>query len=122
MKVKYERYWNDYRRRDEVQSFADLDELANWMFGQMQQDYEKGMSFPTPEKAARINESGPWSIEVRPVRGEEHIWIHMIENNAGIIFLDGKFTSGQKHWSKSVQEWLVQCEERTKAPKFIFVE
>lgn len=71
LRVKYERYWNDFHRRNEVKHFADLDELAEWMFGQMQQDYTGGMSFPTPEKASRIGESGPWAIELRPVWGGE---------------------------------------------------
>ena len=37
--VKFERYWNDYRRKDETKTFLGLAELENWMFGQMQQDY-----------------------------------------------------------------------------------
>lgn len=122
LRVKYERYWNDLHRRDEVKSFEDLNELAEWMFGQIQQDYNEAMFFPTPEKAGRIGESGPWAIELRPVWGEEQVWIHQIENGCGIIFSDGKFTSRQKHWSKAVQEWLVQCEERRRRPKFNFVD
>lgn len=46
--VKFERYWNDYRRKDETKTFLGLAELENWMFGQMQQDYTKDfvMTFP----------------------------------------------------------------------------
>ena len=121
LRVKYERYWNDFHRRNEVKHFADLDELAEWMFGQMQQDYTRGMSFPTPEKASRIGESGPWAIELRPVWGGENLWIHQIENSCGIIFSDGKLTSGQKHWSQAVKEWLVRYDERRCSPKFNFV-
>lgn len=121
LRVKYERYWNDFHRRNEVKSFANLDELADWMFGQMQQDYTKAMSFPTPEKVDRIGETGPWSIEIRPVWGEENIWIHQIEGCGGIIFSDGKLTAGQKHWSQAVQDWLLRCEERQRHPKFNFV-
>ena len=95
LRVEYERYWNDFHRRNEVKHFVDLNELAEWMFGQMQQDYTEGMSFPTPEKASQIGKSGPWAIELRPVWGEENIWIHQIENSCGIIFSDGKFTSGR---------------------------
>lgn len=125
LSVKYERYWCDYHRRNESASFADLTELENWMFEQMQQNYTADpgvMSFPTPEKTARIGESGPWTIELRPVWGEEHVWIHLITSNGGIIFSDGKFTAGRKHWSKAVQDWLARCEERKKQPKFNFVE
>lgn len=124
LRVRYERYWNDYRRKDEVKTFADLDELADWMFNQMQQDYtnQSTMSFPTPKKVASIGETGPWTIEFRPVWGEEIIWIHQIESNDGIIFSDGRFTSRQKHWSKSVQDWLIRCEQRRRQPKFNFAE
>ena len=39
------------------------------VYKRQQQDYTGGMSFPTPEKASRIGESGPWAIELRPVWG-----------------------------------------------------
>lgn len=72
LRVKYERYLNDFHHKSETKSFADLIELESWMFGQMQQNYsgDKGaMSFPTPRKAKRIGENGPWRIELRPVYG-----------------------------------------------------
>lgn len=125
LRVKYERYLNDYCRKDETKSFADLTELENWMFDQMQQDYagDKGtMSFPTPKKLARIHADGPWGIELRPVYGEAQIWIHQIESNIGIIFTDGRFTSRRKYWTDEVQGWLVHCEQRRKNPQFNFAE
>lgn len=124
IKIKFERYWNDFTRKNEVQSFSSLDALADWMFGQMQRDYTKdfAMSFPTPEKAKRIGETGPWRIEFQPQFGGESIWIYLIENSSGIIFSDGRFTSGQKHWSAEVQQWLAACEERRRGPKFNFVD
>ena len=124
LRVKYERYLNDYFRKDETKSFADLTALENWMFDQMQQDYsgdEGAMSFPTPKKAARIHADGPWGIELRPVYGEAQIWIHQIESDAGIIFTDGRFTSRRKYWTDEVQDWLVHCEQRRKNPQFNFV-
>ena len=122
--VKYERYWNDYHRKDETKTFLNLAELENWIFNQMQQDYTKDfvMSFPTPKKASRIKATGPWSIEFHPTWGEENIYIHKIENSTGIIFSDGRFTSGLKHWTHEVQEWSTHCEEHRKNPKFNFAE
>ncbi len=35
IKVKYERYWNDFKRTSEVKSFSNLCELENWIFSQM---------------------------------------------------------------------------------------
>lgn len=124
IKVKYERYWNDFKRTSEVKSFSNLCELENWIFSQMQQDYTDTlvMGFPTPNKAKRINASAPWRIEFTPQFGGESIWIHQIENFKGIVFSDGKFTAGMRHWSKEVQEWLVHCEERRRSPQFNFVE
>jgi len=125
IKIKYERYWNDFIRKNEEKTFVDLDALANWIFGQMQQDYTKDslvMSFPTPEKVKRIKASGPYRIEFKPQRGEESFWIYLIENSDGIIFSDGKFTSGQKHWSSEVQAWLTACEKRRTCPTFNFVD
>lgn len=125
LRVKYERYWNDFIRKNEEMSFLSLEGLEEWLFGQMKQNYTKNqfvMSFPTPEKAARIGESGPWEIEFKPEYGGESFWIHLIQSEQGIIFSDGRFTAGQKHWSAEVQNWLRHCEERRKAPKFDFAE
>lgn len=123
LRVKYERYLNDFHHKSETESFADLIELESWMFGQMQQDYSGGkgtMFFPTPRKMKRIGEHGPRYIELRPVYGEEQIWIHQIESPNGIIFSDGRFTSGKKYWTGEVQEWLMHCEQRRKNPQFNF--
>lgn len=67
--VYYEMYWNDYRKRNNTDSFTSLSSLENWIFDQMQQNYTQNiyaMSFPTPEAARRINAEGPWAIEFSP--------------------------------------------------------
>lgn len=124
LRVKYERYWNDYIHKNEERRFRDLDDLEEWMFDQMEQDYTKKfvMCFPTPDAAKRIGETGPWKIEFRPKWGGESFWIKQIECERGIIFSDGTFTSGQKHWSEEVKTWLTHCEERRKTPKFNFAD
>ena len=125
IQVRYERYWNDFARKNERASFQSLDALADWIFGQMQQDYTKDnlvMSFPTPEKLERINEDGPYNIEFKPTRGGENIWIYLIENSEGIIFSSGKFTAGQKYWSSAVKERCIACDQRQHSPKFNFVK
>lgn len=53
--AKFERYWNDYRRKDETKTFSGLAELENWMFGQMQQDYTK--DFVMTRRRLRRSES-----------------------------------------------------------------
>lgn len=102
LRVKYERHWNDFVRKSEEKRFQDLEDLENWMFGQMEQDYTKDfvMGFPTPEKAERIGdvEGAPWRIELRPKWGGESLWIKQIQSDNGIIFSDGTFTSGHSGW------------------------
>lgn len=125
LRVKFERYWNDYHRRDDSKPFDDFSDLENWLFSQMQQDYINNshvMSFPTPAAAKRIHADGPWSIEIQPKYGEEQIWIHQIESSGRIIFSDGKFTSGKKYWTVDVQDWLTHCEQRRKNPQFNFAD
>lgn len=122
--IKYERYWNDYRRENGTKSFKGLNELEEWIFGQMQQDYRKNATiiFPNPKWAEQIGENGPWAIQFRPVLGGDLWYIHQIESSNGIIFSDGTFTARQKFWTKEVQDWLVRCKERQKDPKFNFAK
>lgn len=125
VQIKYERYWDDYHRKNEEKSFQDLTELENWIFDQMKQDYTKerfAMSFPTPEIAKRINEAGPWSIEFKPDRYGETFWIRQISDERGIIFSDGTFTAGLRHWSEDIKDWLQHCEIRRRSPQFDFVD
>lgn len=58
--VRYEEYHNDYFRKEHERRFANLEELEEWMFGQMKQNYsskEKGwlyMYFPVNKEPSRI--------------------------------------------------------------------
>ena len=124
LKVRYEEYHNDYFRRNHEKSFSNLQEMENWIFDQMQQDYTKGrgMYFHTPKKDQQIHGDGASRIEFTPKFGGPTFWIHMIEDYGGIIFSDGSFTAGQKHWSRDVQSWLEHCDVRQHTPKFNVVE
>lgn len=114
--IRYEEYYNDFKRKNYEKRFKDLEELEEWIFGQMRQDYSKElyiMYFPRKEAS---------SIDFIPFCGGPSIFIHQIENEEGILLSDGEFTSGQKHMSHKIKEWCEHCEERRKAPKFKFVE
>lgn len=122
--VKFERYWNDFHRKDETLSFASLTAFEDWLFDQMQQDYVNNkfcMSFPTLDAAKRINAIPPWDIRVQPKRGEETFFIHLIRNEQGIIFSDGKLTANKRHWTIEVALWCAHCEQRRSNPTFDFV-
>lgn len=123
--VYYEKYWNDFCRKQEAKSFRSLEEVADWIFNSMQRDYtgdSVAICFPTPEKAERIHSEAPWSIEFTPERGGPCLWVHKMTEGGKIIFTDGKMTTGQRHWSNEVRNWCQSCEERRKAPKFDFAE
>lgn len=122
MRVKYEEYWNDSKRRDCEAFFNDLKGFEDWIFGQMksmqnrpghnQQGY--GYMFFPKEKVA--------TIQFEPEQGKT-VWVRMItdDNGDGIYYSDGTFTSGQRHWSQEVKDWLAKCRERYEAPKFHFI-
>ena len=110
--IKYEEYINDYMRKSYTKTFSSLSAIEDWMFDQMQQSYDR-MWFPKTE---------PSRIEINPGRHSPNIWIYLISSSRGIEFSDGRFTNGQKHWSKEVQAWLKHCNERKNTPQFTFVE
>lgn len=124
IKVYYEEYYNDFRRKDMERTFSSLKEVEDWVFEQMRQDYTKPfvMYFPTPEQNKRFHWDGASRIEFAPSKEGPEYWIHEMKSDTGIIFTDGKYTAGQKHWSKEVQDWLRHCDARQHAPKFQFVE
>lgn len=127
-KIYYEEYRNDYWRKPLEKSFYSLQEIEDWIFGQMRRDYSNkktgghAMSFPTPEAAERIKSDGPWEIQFQPEIGSATYWIHQIRDDRGIIFSDGKMTAGKRHWTLSVQDWLTHCKERQYNPTFDFVD
>ena len=119
--AKIVKYYNDYNQKAFDKMFENLDELADWIFDQMQLDYTKKpgcdfLTFPT-------NRFGKWyEISVRPNYGGYVYWIHEIDSESGIIFSSGKYTAGKDFCAEKVQEWFQKCEERKKHPKFNFVE
>lgn len=43
--VKYEKYYNDYRKSQEVKTFCSLEEVADWLFGMVRGEYSKSVLF-----------------------------------------------------------------------------
>lgn len=116
-KIKYEEYHNDYDRKNHEKKFLYLSDLEEWIFGQMQRDYTKDrmvLYFPGKDIGGRV--------EFQPVCGGATFWIHLIEDNDGILFSDGTYTAGQKFTHGDIQEWFDHCRERQEHPKFRFVK
>lgn len=117
IKIQYEAYNTDYDKKFYEKTFRSLTELEDWIFGQMKRPYDRennwcAMFFP---------QSSPSQIIFTPVWRGTTYYIHMIENDLGIIFSDGEYTNEQKHWNDEVKEWLAHCNTRRDAPVFNFV-
>lgn len=125
IKIFYEEYYNDFKRTQKTNTFSDLQQLADWIFEQMQLDYTKetwALFFPTPEILERLHEAGPCRIEFHPYRcGGPTYWIRKIESGEGILFSDGTYTAGQRYWNEEIKKWLRECDHRKKNPTFHFV-
>lgn len=119
LRIYYEKCNCGYHGDEEEKSFSSLVELENWIFDQMRQDYSDAdsgwhaMFFPNKE----ID-----TICFTPVRCGSVFRIHRIDNEHGIVFSDGRFTGGKKHWSSEIRQWLKQCHERQYNPHFNFVD
>lgn len=86
--AKIVKYYNDYNQKAFDKTFENLDELADWIFDQMQIDYTKKpgcdfLTFPT-------NRFGKWyEISVRPNYGGYVYWIHEIDSGTALFFQVG---------------------------------
>lgn len=121
LSVRIIQYWNDYHKIEMREEFADLNGLADWIFGQMRADYSTGsgkrlLSFPKCSTCSSIYE-----ISVRPDYGSPSFLIGQIEDDrSGILFSDGTFTAGRKHCTEEVRIWLAECRRRQENPEFNF--
>ena len=112
--VKYELYRHDYDRQHVEKTFNTLDDIENWIFNQMKNDYHDGylyMYFPV---------NGESHISFKPQTPGPEYWIHEIDSPNGIEFTDGKYTCNQEHTSETIQHWFKHCAERQKKPTFKF--
>lgn len=119
--AKIVKYYNDYNQKAFDKTFENLDELADWIFGQMQLDYTKKpgcdfLTFPT-------DRFGKWyEISVRPNYGDMCTGFTKLTVKVALFFRVGNIQPGKISVQKKVQEWFQKCEERKKHPKFNFVE
>lgn len=121
IKVKYEKYYNDYRNSYETKTFNSLDELADWMFGMVKGKYEYKIWFTDPdsnhifENKLRLDGSC-----IKSNDGVYTYWIEQIEKDDKIIYSTGKFTNEICHWNDEIKCWLRVCRERMDNPQFNF--
>jgi hypothetical protein len=104
-----------------VKTFSNLTGVEDWLFNtamRSSRGYEN-LYFPKTEPTSWKKIPEPSRIETRD-SNDWSIWIHRIDSDNGIIFSDGKYTCGIKHWNNEVKEWLKHCDERKANPKFNF--
>lgn len=86
--AKIVKYYNDYNQKAFDKTFENLDELADWIFDQMQLDYTKKpgcdfLTFPT-------NRFGKWyEISVRPNYGDMCTGFTKLTVKAALFFQVG---------------------------------
>lgn len=122
IKITYEYYCMDYDRQHKLtKTFSDLKDLEDWIFETAIGDVSDCfvLNFPSEENC------DPYRISIKlgyKFGHSHHYWIHQIENEKGIIFSDGTYTSKQKHWSKEVIEWCKHCEDKRHNLHYNFVD
>ena len=110
--VKYEYYYNDNNFDHRKKDFANLDHFEIWIKNQMHvSKLDKWIRFCPDLGYMTMQPDGPgWSYH-----------IHQIEDEDGIIFSDGQYTSGQKHVANCVRKWMEELEVKLKTPMYNFV-
>ncbi len=118
--VKYEKYYNDYRKSQEVKTFRSLEEVADWLFGMVRGEYSKSVLFfvDLDNTWSRIERLDPSCIQSGD--GEWMYSVEQIEKDGVIIYSCGTFTNGIRHCNEEVKQWLKECRKRKEHPQFNF--
>lgn len=105
IKITYENHYNYiYKEQCLTMSFQSLEEFKEWLKSNIvgninTSDY---LWWPHRKNDCFISYS---------IRGKGNCYINLIENEKGIIFSDGKYTSNKTHMSNQFFEW---CQEQIK--------
>lgn len=121
IKVRYEKYYNDYITKYETITLFSLNDLANWMFAKTTGEYKRHMYFADPNQNHEF--CGKLKLDSSSIHTSDDCyiyWIHQIEKDGAIIYSTGKFTNGICHWNEEVKQWLLDCRKRMNNPKFNF--
>lgn len=116
IKVTYENYYNDFMRRQNlVIHFQSLEAFKNWVESNTVGDTNKPRVLWWPHykesNCFRYNIQNGWTRFIR-----------MIENEEGIIFTDGFYTSGKCHSSDAFYKWCQERIQNQKKAQYNFVK
>lgn len=123
IKIKYEKYYNDYINSYETKTFDSLESLADWLFGLVKGKYERSIWFVDPNSKYICDNDGKPHLDgscIKSNDGKWTYWVELIEKDGAIIYSTGKFTNGICHWNDEVKQWLIACRERINNPVFNF--
>ena len=122
IKVKYEKYRNDYDRMIEEKWFHNLQEVQDWLFDICEGKYAKGMFFIDPESTIPYFK-GKLNLDSSciSVNGRSYdTWVLQINKDGKIIYSTGRFTNGISYWNDEVKQWIMACRERQLNPNPTF--
>ena len=104
-RVRYKKYYKDFRNSQEGKSFYSLEELADWLFGMVNEKYSNSsLYFIDPDKKHERN--GKLYLDnscVQSYDGIFHYWVEQIEKDEAIIYSCGTFTNGICHWNEEIK-------------------
>ena len=117
LKVTYQdsKEWSNVKH---TENFNDLSELTDWMFKSAIKNVEGKYEMRFPDKRYRC------SVNWWMGREKGQRYIRMVENEKGIIFSDGTYTSRQYFISDGFLSWCKDSEELAKngyVPSYNFV-
>lgn len=78
IRIKYNKYFNDFKNAYETKSFNTLNELADWMFNMVTGEYKKSLLyFTNPDDPHMYNEKLHLDSScIKTYDGEYIYWIH----------------------------------------------
>ena len=125
IRVKYERYHNNYNRKIEEKDFCNLDQLADWLFSNVSGNYKDKMFFINPDNNWFTHCDGKLRLDSSCISTSYDssgycTWVHQIVKDGAIIYSTGKFTNGICHWNEEIKQWLRDCRERQLHQAFNF--
>ena len=126
IRITYELYANDYIRKENLtKTFSSIDDMHEWILDNYILDTSSSLDsvyYPCGDRCGRIQFA---STKLKTFVGFRccDVWIHMIEDDRGIIFSDGKYTDRQQHKSKFLNEYFEKWSKEDNAKKkYNFVE
>lgn len=115
------KYHNDYTKQTATMQFHSLDDIFKYL-KKISNDFNNkyGNYFPTRNNRANYEWCGRIACRNEYDSIYRDFWVHMIKNDNGIIYSDGKMTKGEKFCAALIEDWLEHCREAAnKKPNFV---